>query len=139
MSAEFDIVHVRTFSCHPFAIDGPVVVGIGVQEDTAYNVFAAFGSSQLCLWGTETAECGITAQRQQDSGTRMQTYQIGVLFQGQRFFYHIPALRDVDVGILFYCFLENVRIIAETVSFGTQVAYVDPLFRRWERGSVTGI
>ena len=60
--AEFDIIHIRAFACHPFAIDSPIIVGIGIQEDTAYDVLSTLGSSQLCLRGTEAAECGIAAQ-----------------------------------------------------------------------------
>ena len=69
----------------------------------------------------------------------MQAYQIRVLFQSQRLFYNVPSLGNIDIGILLYCFLENVCIITETVSFGTQVADVYPLFRSRKHRGVTGI
>ena len=119
VSAEFHIVHVRPLACHPFAVDGAVVVGIGIQEDAAHDVFTALRSGELCLRGTETAECGVTAQCQQEGGAGVQAYQIGVLLQNQRLFHHIPALWDVDVGILFHRLQEDLCVIAETVSFGT--------------------
>ena len=56
VSAELHIVHIRTFTCHPFAIDCPVIVGIGIQKDATYNVSASLGSGKLCLWSTKTTE-----------------------------------------------------------------------------------